>query len=90
MKVGGLFLELLALCLDLTCTFYFNFAINIPCLINAFVAFHTMLIFHNQAIVATLALGSCPKQGLARVWAKSHTSCSWECRSQNGSLITDH
>jgi hypothetical protein len=50
MKVGGVFLELLALCLDLACVFYFfNFAINIPCFNGAFVAFHTMPIPHNQA-----------------------------------------
>lgn len=50
MKVGGVFLELLALCLDLICAFYFfNFAINIACFINAFVAFHIMPIPHNQA-----------------------------------------
>jgi hypothetical protein len=35
-------------------------------------------------IVATLALGSRPRQGFAKVWAKnepgSHISCSWECK----------
>jgi len=35
-------------------------------------------------IVTTLALGSRPKQGLAKVWGKSepesHISCSWECK----------
>ncbi len=35
-------------------------------------------------VVATLALGSRPRQGLAKVWAKnepeSHISCSWECK----------
>jgi len=38
-----------------------------------------------NSCVATLALGSQPRQGLARVWAKkeprSHISCSWECRT---------
>jgi hypothetical protein len=49
MKVGRVFLELLALCLDLACAFYFfNFAINIPCFISAFVALHIMPIPHNQ------------------------------------------
>jgi hypothetical protein len=50
MKVGGVFLELLALCLDLACVFYFfNFAINIPCFINAFVALHIMPIYSQPS-----------------------------------------
>jgi hypothetical protein len=34
--------------------------------------------------VTTLALGSRPRQGLAKVWTKSelgsHISCSWKCK----------
>jgi hypothetical protein len=40
--------------------------------------------FHRSNVVATLVLGSRPRRGLTRVWAKtkrgSHISCSRECK----------
>jgi hypothetical protein len=39
-------------------------------------------------IVATLALGSWPRQGVVKLWAKwetrEHSTCSWECKECEG------
>jgi len=52
-KVGRVFLELLALCLDPACAFcFFASAIRAPRFINAFVAPHTVPIPSNQATTA--------------------------------------
>jgi len=47
-----------------------------------------MTLITPKHFVATLILGSRPRQGLAKVWAKSefegHISCSWECKRVGG------
>jgi hypothetical protein len=55
-----------------------------PCIVNPLIRLWKMInVFHLLSHVATLALGSRPKQGLAKVQANSelgsHISCSREC-----------
>jgi hypothetical protein len=67
------------------CAFFLQISLHIHFHSNCLPTMYPYVFFFKTPYVATLALGSRPKQGLARLWTKreaqgGHISCSWECK----------